>query len=162
MITCLLILNLKEVSSDQQNFITKALDARKICCSKDLTCNFTYENELLKVRLEESKKRISFLEKEAKDLMKIINVKLTSASCHFKTSKMESSTKTKSPCQTFTSSNPSLENPNGNIVDNTNDLEHLNQLIDSFISQINNNFETPIILKKVKEALHQFKNIRFA
>ena len=57
---------LKEVSSDQQNFIIKALDTRKICCSKDSACNFAYDNELLKVRLEESEKRISFLEKEAK------------------------------------------------------------------------------------------------
>ena len=48
--------HLKEVSNDQQNLITKALDARKICCLKDSTCNFAYENELLKVRLEESKK----------------------------------------------------------------------------------------------------------
>ena len=39
--------HLKEVSSDQQNFIVKALDARKVCCSKDPTC---------KVRLEESEK----------------------------------------------------------------------------------------------------------
>ena len=63
--------HLKEVSNDQQNLIIKALDDSKICCSKDSTCNFTYENELLKDRLEESKKRILFLEKEAKDLMKI-------------------------------------------------------------------------------------------
>ena len=32
--------NLKEVSNDQQNFIIKALDARKICCSNDSTCHF--------------------------------------------------------------------------------------------------------------------------
>ena len=81
--------HLKEVSNDQQNFIIKALDARKICFSKDSTCNFPYENELLKVRLEESKKRISSLEKEAKDLMKILNAKMISASCYFKTSKMK-------------------------------------------------------------------------
>ena len=48
--------HLKEVSNDQQNFIIKALDARKICFSKDSTCKFLYENELLKVRLEETKK----------------------------------------------------------------------------------------------------------
>ena len=63
--------HLKEVSNDRQNFIIKTLDARRICCSKDSTCNFAYEKELLKVRLEESEKRILFLEKEAKDLMKI-------------------------------------------------------------------------------------------
>ena len=51
--------HLKEVSSDQQNFIIKALDARKICCSKDSTCNFAYDNELLKIRLGESEKGIS-------------------------------------------------------------------------------------------------------
>ena len=78
--------HLKEVSSDQQNFIIKALDARKICCSIYSTCNFAYDNELLKVRLEESEKRISFLEKEAKDLMKVLKVKMTSPSCKFKTS----------------------------------------------------------------------------
>ena len=60
---------LKEVSNDQQNSIIKALDARKICCSKDSTCNFAYENELLKVILDESQKRKLFLEKEAKDLL---------------------------------------------------------------------------------------------
>ena len=81
--------HLKEVSNDQQNFIIKALDARKICFSKDSTCKFPYENELLKVRLEESKKRISFQEKEAKDLMKILNAIMVSASCNFKTSKMK-------------------------------------------------------------------------
>ena len=81
--------HLKEVSNDQQNFIIKALDARKICFSKDSTCKFPYENELLKVRLEESKKRISFQEKEAKDLMKILNAIMISASCNFKTSKMK-------------------------------------------------------------------------
>ena len=47
--------HLKEVSNDQQNFIIKASDARKNFFSKDSTCNFAYENELLKVRLEESK-----------------------------------------------------------------------------------------------------------
>ena len=61
--------HLKEVNNDQQNFIIKALEARRICCSKDSTCNFANQNELLKVRLEESEKRILFLEKEAKDLM---------------------------------------------------------------------------------------------
>ena len=81
--------HLKEVSNDQQNFIIKALDARKICFSKDSTCKFPYENELLKVRLEESKKRISFQEKEAKDLMKILNAIMISTSCNFKTSKMK-------------------------------------------------------------------------
>ena len=116
--------HLKEVSNDQQSFIIKAMDARKICCSKDSTCNFAYENELLKVRLEESEKRILFQKKEAKELMKILNAKMISASCNFKTSKMEGPTKTDSSCQTLTSSNPPLSNPNGNIVDNTNDLEH--------------------------------------
>ena len=58
--------NLKEVSNNQQNFIIKALDARKICCSKDSTCHFAYENELFKVRLEESKNQRSFLEKRSK------------------------------------------------------------------------------------------------
>ena len=115
--------HLKEVSNNQQNFLIKALDARKHCCSKDSTCNFAYENELLKVRLEESEKRILFQKKEAKELMKILNAKMISASCNFKTSKMEGPTKTDS-CQTLTSSNPPLSNPNGNIVDNTNDLEH--------------------------------------
>ena len=46
-------------------------------------------------------------------------------SCNFKASKMEGPTKTDSSCQTLTSSNPPLSNPNGNIVDNTEDLEHL-------------------------------------
>ena len=101
------------------------MDARKIYCSKESTCNFAYESELLKVRVEESKKRILFLEKEAKDLMKILNAKMISASCNFKASNMEGPTKTDSPCQTLTSSNPPLSNPNGNVVDNTKDLEHL-------------------------------------
>ena len=48
--------HLKEVSNDQQHFITKALDAGEICCSKGSTCNFACENELLKIRLEESEK----------------------------------------------------------------------------------------------------------
>ena len=60
--------NLKEVSNNQQNFIIKALDARKICCSKDSTCHFAYKNELFKVRLEESKNQRSFLEKRSKTL----------------------------------------------------------------------------------------------
>ena len=139
--------HLKEVSSNQQNFTIKALDARKICCSKDSICNFAYDNELLKVRLEDSTKWISFLEKEAKDLMKILNVKMTSASCNFKSSKIESPTKTNASCQTLTSSNPALRNPSGNNVDNTNDLKHLEQLNDSFIPQISNNLETLIIIK---------------
>ena len=103
--------HLKEVSNDQQNFIIKALDAGKICCSKDSTCNFACENELHKVKLEESEKRISFLEKEAKNVMKILNAKGTSASCNFKTSKMEGPAKTDSSCQTLTSSYPPLEIP---------------------------------------------------
>ena len=45
---------------------------------------------------------------------------------------MEGPTKTDSSCQTLTSSNTPLRNPNGNIVDNTNDLEHLKQLNDSY------------------------------
>ena len=57
---------MKKKKKKKKKFIIKALDARKICCSKDSTCNFAYDNELLKVRLEESEKRISFLEKEAK------------------------------------------------------------------------------------------------
>ena len=126
------------------------MDTRRICCSKDLARNIAYENELLKVRLEESEKRILFLEKEAKDVMKILNAKTTSASCNFKTSKMECPTKTDSSLQTLTSSNLPLSNPNGNIVDNTNDLEHLKQLNRSFTSQISNNIETPVIIKNSK------------
>ena len=41
---------------------------------------------------------------------------MTSASCNFQTSKMKSATKTNSSCQTLTSSNPPLRNPNGNKV----------------------------------------------
>ena len=55
----------------------------------------------------------------------------------------------------------SLRNPNGNKADNTNGLEHLEQLNDSFISQISNKLETQIIKKKLKETLYQFKNITF-
>ena len=137
--------HLKKVSSDQQNFIIKALDARKVCCSKYSACNFAYENELLQVRLEEREKKRK--EKEPKDFMKILNVKMTSASCNFKTSMMESPAKTNSSCQTLKSSNPPLRNPKGNIVDNTNDLEHS----ENFISQISNNLETPIIIKNSKK-----------
>ena len=86
---------------------------------------------------------------------------MTSASCNFKTSKMESPTKTNLSCQTLTSSNPPLRNPNGNKIDNTNDLKHLEQLNDSFIPQIINNLETLIIITNSKKTLHQFKNIRF-
>ena len=143
--------HLKEVSNNQQNFLIKALDARKLCCSKDSTCNFAYENELLKVRLEESKKQILFLEKEAKDLMKTLNAKMISASCNFKASKMYGPTKTDSSCKTLTSSNPPLSNPNCNIVDNTNDLEHLKKLNDFFIPHISNNLETPVIIKNSKK-----------
>ena len=78
--------------------------SRKICCSKDSACNFACENELLKVRLEESEKRILFLEKETENVMKILNAKGTSASCNFKTSKMEGPAKTDSSSQTLTSS----------------------------------------------------------
>ena len=114
---------LKEVSNNQQNFLIKALNAGKICSSEDSTCNFAYENELLKVRLEESEYYSQ--KKKQKNLMKILNAKMISASCNFKASNMEGPTKTDSPCQTLTSSNPPLSNPNGNVVDNTNDLEHL-------------------------------------
>ena len=64
---------LKEASNDQQNLIIKALDARKICCSKDSTCNFAYVNELLKVMLDEGEKGKIFLEKEAKDFLENFN-----------------------------------------------------------------------------------------
>ena len=143
--------HLKEVSSGQQNFIFKALDAKKFCCSQDSTRNFAYENELLKVRLDESEKRKSFLEKEEKDFMKILNVKMSSTPCKLKTSKMESSTKTSWSCQILTSSNPPLRNPNGNVVDNANYLEHLEHLNDLFISQISNNLETPKVIKNSKK-----------
>ena len=109
--------HLKEVSNDQQNLIIKTLEVRKICCSKNSTCILAYENELLKVRLEESKKRILFLEKEAKNVMRFLNAKMIPASCNFKTSQMESPIKTYSSCQTLTSSDLPLGNPNG--------LEHL-------------------------------------
>ena len=64
---------------------------------------------------------------------------------------MEGPTKTDSSCQTLTSSNPPFSNPNSYIVDNTNDLEHLKQLNDSFIPQISNNLEAPIIIKNSKK-----------
>ena len=83
--------------------------------------------------------------------MKILNVKMTSASCNFKSSKMESPTKTNSSCQTLTSSNPSLRNTNGNKVSNINDLKHSEQLNDSFMSQISNNLESPMIIKNSKK-----------
>ena len=60
--------HLKKESNDQQNFIIKALDASNIFCSKDSNCNFDYEKELLKVRLEEREKGILFLEKRSKRL----------------------------------------------------------------------------------------------
>ena len=53
---------------------------------------------------------------------------MTSASCSFKTCKMESPTKTNSSCQTLTSWILPLEIPMA-IVDNTNDLEQLEQLM---------------------------------
>ena len=52
-----------------------------------------------------------FLEKEAKDVMKILNAKRASASCNFKTSKVEGPAKTDSSCQTLTSSYLPLEIP---------------------------------------------------
>ena len=82
-----------------------------------------------------------------------------SASCNFKTSKMEGPTKTVSSCQTLISSNPPLSNPNGNIVDNTNDLEHLKQLNDSFISQISNNLDSSIIRKNSKKHSINLKTV---
>ena len=92
-------------------FTSMVQRSRKICWSKDSACNFACENELLKVWLEESEKRILFLEKEAKNVMKILNAKGTSASCNFKTPKMEGSAKTDSSCQILTSSYPPLEIP---------------------------------------------------
>ena len=67
---------------------------------------------------------------------------------------MEGPNKTDSSCQTLTSSNPPFSNPNSYIVDNTNDLEHLKQLNDSFIPQISTDNH-----KKFKETLHQFKKV---
>ena len=93
--------------------------------------------------------------------MKTLSVKLTSTSCNFKTSKMDSPTKTNSSCQTLTSSNPPLKNPTGSIVDKTDELEHLEELNDTFTPEISNNFETPIIMNNSKKTLNQFKNIRF-
>ena len=51
----------------------------------------------------------------------------------------------------LTSSNPSLRNTSGNKVDNVNDLKHSEQLNDSFISQISNNLESPMIIKNSKK-----------
>ena len=76
---------------------------------------------------------------------------MISASSNFKSSKMESLSKTNSSCQTLTLSNPFLRNSNGNNVDNTKDLKHLEQLNDSFIPQINNNLETSTIIKNSKK-----------
>ena len=47
--------------------------------------------------------------------------------------------------------NPPLRNPNGNVVDNANYLEHLEHLNDLFISQISNNLETPKVIKNSKK-----------
>ena len=44
-----------------------------------------------------------------------------------------------------------LINPNGNKVDNTNDLEHLEQLNDSSVSQISINLGTQIIIKNSRK-----------
>ena len=52
-------------------------------------------------------------------------MQMISAFSNFKTSQMDGPTKKDSSCQTLTSSNLPLSNPNGNIVDNANDLEHL-------------------------------------
>ena len=95
--------------------------------------------------------------KRSKSFMKILNAKMTSASCNFKSSKTESPTKTNSSCQTLTPSNPLLRNPNGNNLDKTNDLKHLEQINTtnlynlSFIPQISNNLETPTIIKNSKK-----------
>ena len=132
-------------------FYYQSIGRQEICYSKESTCNFAYDNELLKIRLEEREKQTSFLKKEAKDLMKIFNVKMTSASSNFKSSKMESPTETNSSGQTLTPSNLPFRNPNGNNVDNTNDLKHLEQLNDYFIPQITNNLETPTIIKNSKK-----------
>ena len=86
---------------------------------------------------------------------------MTSASCNFKTSTMESPTKTNLSCQTLTSSNPPLRNPNGNKIDNTNDLKHLEQLNDSFIPQIINNLETLIIITYSKKHSINSKTLDF-
>ena len=91
--------------------------------------------------------------------MKILNVKTTSGI--FKTSKMESPTKTNLSCQTLTSSNPPFRNPNGNTVDNTNDLEHLEQPNDCFISRISSNLENLIILKNPKKHSINSKTLKF-
>ena len=76
---------------------------------------------------------------------------MISVSSNFKSSKMESPSKTNSSCQTLTLSNPFLRNSSGNNVDNTKDLKHLEQLNDSFIPQINNNLETSTIIKNSKK-----------
>ena len=64
---------------------------------------------------------------------------------------MDSPTKTNSSCQTLTSSNPPLKNPTGSIVDNTDELEHLEELNDTFTPDISNNFETSIIMNNSKK-----------
>ena len=93
--------------------------------------------------------------------MKILNVKMTSASCSFRRSKMEITTKTNLPCQTLTSSNPPFGNPNGNKLDQTNDLKHLEQLNDSFLSKISQNLETLIIIKNSKKHSINSKTLIF-
>ena len=75
---------------------------------------------------------------------------MTSASCSFKTCKMESTTKTNSSCQTLTSWNPPLRNPNGNSR-KYKWFRTIRTTYDSFPSQISNNLETPIIIKNSKK-----------
>ena len=118
--------------------------------------DLAYENELLKIKLEEKEKENKLLRNEVLDMNKLLEAKVQTSSYDFKTPTKEDLFASNN--HLLTTSFPVPENneiPNGNITINSDNILNNNSILSvqeiSFVPQITKNLVTPT----VKEYLPQ-------
>ena len=137
-----LIQQIREIR-DFLNLCTKCMDPKPNfnndltdICDKDLIA----ENEILKVKLEETDKENTFLKGEVKDLTVLLNGKIQTSSHNFKKNSKECLLQENFDTQVQSQFSFQTNSPKGNILYNQNNFSNKR---DSFILQINSNLTTP-------------------
>ena len=154
---------LKKVSEYDSSPVSEKLDLTQ---QKDSTVHdkdLIYQNEILKVRLDEAEKQITLLQNEVIDMTKLLEAKINTSSINPISPTKEYLFSSNTPLLSTSLSAPFLNTPSGNIVYNDKNNSNNNSILStestSFVPTINENLDTPIVYEKAKSKLHSSNKI---